>query len=96
MVAPALSDLSTVAETVHGYEASLWYGFVGPARMPQDIVAKPHKGVVFALQDPGVRERFLASGADPVGNTPEEFASLVRSEVTKWAKVVQAAGIKPE
>jgi len=52
--------------------------------------------VVFALQDAGVRERFLASGADPVGNTPEEFSALVRSEVTKWAKVVKAAGIKPE
>jgi len=49
-----------------------------------------------AWQDASVRERLLASGADPVGNSPEEFASLVRAEVAKWAKVVQAAGIKPE
>jgi len=49
-----------------------------------------------ARQDASVRERLLASGADPVGNSPEEFASLVRAEVAKWAKVVQAAGIKPE
>jgi len=81
---------------VTGYDAVQWYGLMGPAGMPKDIVAKLHKSVVFALQDAGVRERFLASGADPVGNSPEEFSALVRSEVTKWAKVVQAAGIKPE
>lgn len=90
-------NIPTIAEQgVTGYEAVQWYGLMAPAGTPKDIVAKLHKGVVFALQDPGVRERFLASGADPVGNTPEEFSALVRSEVTKWAKVVQAAGIKPE
>ena len=87
----------TIAEQgVPGYDAVQWYGLMGPAGMPKDIVAKLNKAVVFALQDAGVRERFLASGADPVGNTPEEFSALVRSEVTKWAKVVKAAGIKPE
>ncbi len=90
-------NIPTIAEQgVPGYDAVQWYGLMAPAGTPKDIVARLHKGVVFALQDPGVRERFLASGADPVGNTPEEFAALVRSEVIKWAKVVQAAGIKPE
>ncbi len=90
-------NIPTIAEQgVAGYDAVQWYGLMAPAATPKDIVAKLHKSVVFALQDPGVRERFLASGADPVGNTPEEFAALVRSEIAKWAKVVQAAGIKPE
>jgi len=90
-------NIPTIAEQgVSGYDAVQWYGLMAPAGTPKDIVAKLHKSVVFALQDPGVRERFLASGADPVGNTPEEFSTLVRSEVTKWGKVVQAAGIKPE
>lgn len=90
-------SIPTIAEQgVPGYDAVQWYGLMAPAGTPKDIVAKLHKGVVFALQDPGVRERFLASGADPVGNTPEEFSAVVRSDVAKWAKVVQAAGIKPE
>lgn len=90
-------DIPTIAEQgVPGYDAVQWYGLMGPANLPKDVVARLNKAVVFALQDAGVRERFLASGADPVGNSPEEFSALVRSEVTKWAKVVKAAGIKPE
>lgn len=90
-------DIPTIAEQgVAGYDAVQWYGLMAPAATPRDVVAKLHKAVVFALQDAGVRERFQASGADPVGNTPEEFAVVVRSEVGKWAKVVKAAGIKPE
>ena len=90
-------NIPTIAEQgVPGYDAVQWYGLMAPAATPKDIVAKLHKGVVFALQDPGVRERFLASGADPVGNTPEEFSAVVRSDISKWAKVVQAAGLKPE
>jgi tripartite-type tricarboxylate transporter receptor subunit TctC len=90
-------NIPTIAEQgVPGYDAVQWYGLMAPAATPKDIVARLNKAVVFALQDPGVRERFLASGADPVGSTPEEFAAVVRSEVPKWAKVVQAAGIKPE
>lgn len=90
-------NIPTIAEQgVPGYDAVQWYGLMGPAGLPRDAVAKLHKAVVFALQDAGVRERFHASGADPVGNSPEEFSALVRSEVSKWAKVVQAAGLKPE
>jgi tripartite-type tricarboxylate transporter receptor subunit TctC len=90
-------EIPTIAEQgVAGYEAVQWYGMMAPAGTPKEIVARLHKGVVFALQDAGVRERLLASGADPVGNSPEEFSALVRSEVAKWAKVVQAAGIARE
>ena len=60
------------------------------------LLAGLHKGVVFALQDPGTRERLVSSGAEPVGSTPEEFSALMRAEVVKWAKVVKAAGIRQE
>lgn len=90
-------NIPTIAEQgVTGYEAVQWYGLMAPAGTPKDIVAKLHKGVVFALQDVGTRERLQASGAEPVGNSPEEFSALVRVEVTKWAKVVREAGLKPE
>jgi tripartite-type tricarboxylate transporter receptor subunit TctC len=93
----AAPDIPTIAQQgVPGYEAVQWYGLMAPAGTPREIVSRLNKGVVGALQDPTVKERFVSSGAEPVGNTPEEFAQLVRSEVAKWAKVVKAAGLKPE
>ena len=93
----AAPDIPTIGEQgVAGYEAVQWYGLMAPAGTPREVVAKLHKGVVAALQDKGVRDLFAASGADPVGNTPDEFSALVKSEVTKWGKVVRAAGIKAE
>ena len=93
----AAPQIPTIAEQgVAGYEAVQWYGLMAPAGTPREVVAKLHKAVVGALQDKDVRELFLSSGADPVGNTPEEFSALVKSEMVKWAKVVKAAGIKPE
>jgi tripartite-type tricarboxylate transporter receptor subunit TctC len=93
----AAPEIPTIAEQgVPGYEAVQWYGLMAPAGTPREIISRLHKAVVGALQDPTVKERFVSSGAEPVGNTPEEFAQLVRSEVAKWAKVVKAAGLKPE
>ena len=93
----AAPQIPTIAEQgVPGYEAVQWYGLMAPAGTPRDIVSKLHKAVVAALHENTVRERFVSSGADPVGNSPEEFAQLVKSEVAKWAKVVKAAGLKPE
>jgi tripartite-type tricarboxylate transporter receptor subunit TctC len=95
--APGADDIPTIAEAgVPGYEAVQWYGLLAPAGTSRDIVTKLHAGVVRALQNPDVRQRLLNDGAEPVGNSPEEFASYLRAETTKWAKVVQAAGIKPE
>ncbi len=93
----AAPDIPTIAEQgVPGYEAVQWYGLMAPAGTPRDVVSKLHKGVVASLQDKTVRELFISTGADPVGNSPEEFAALVKSEMVKWAKVIKAAGLKPE
>ena len=95
--APGADDIPTIAEAgVPGYEAVQWYGLLAPAGTSRDIVSKLHAGAVRALQNPDVRQRLLNDGAEPVGNSPEEFATYLRAETTKWAKVVQAAGIKPE
>jgi tripartite-type tricarboxylate transporter receptor subunit TctC len=94
---PALPDLPTVAEAgVTGYEASLWYGFAGPARMPPGIVQRLNSAIVAVLRLPDVRERLASQGVDPQYNTPDEFAKLLVSDVERWAKVIQRAGIKPE
>ncbi len=91
---PALPKLPTIAETVPGYEASLWYGFAGPARIPADIVRRLNAEIVAALKFPDVRERLGAQGIDVQTSTPEEFARLLGNDMERWAKVVQRAGIK--
>jgi len=94
---PALPELPTVAEAgVPGYEASLWYGFVGPARLPPEIVRRLNSAIVAVLGLPDVRARLASQGVDPQPTTPEEFAQLLASDVERWAKVIQRAGIQPE
>ncbi len=95
--APGADNIPTIAEAgVPGYEAVQWYGVLAPAGTPRDIITKLHTGVVRALQNPEVRQRLLNDGAEPVGSSPEQFAAYIRSETEKWAKVIKAAGIKPE
>lgn len=95
--APGADDIPTIAEAgVAGYEAVQWYGVLAPANTPRDIITKLHAGTVRALQNPDVRQRLLNDGAEPVGSSPEEFSAYLRSETEKWAKVIKAAGIKPE
>ena len=93
----ALPELPTVAEAgVPGYEASLWYGFVGPARLPADIVQRLNAEIVAALAQPDVRERLTDQGVEARSSTAEEFSRLLVSDIARWAKVVQRAGIQPE
>ena len=94
---PALPDLPTVAEAgVPGYEAGLWYGFAGPARLPPEIVNRLNSAIVAVLQLPDIRERLASQGVDPQYNTPDEFAKLLVSDVDRWAKVIQRAGVQAE
>jgi tripartite-type tricarboxylate transporter receptor subunit TctC len=92
-----LPELPTIAESaLPGYDAVQWYGVLAPAGTPREIVVKLHDAVTRTLRDAGVRERFLADGADIVGSTPEEFSAYIASETAKWARVIKSAGIKPE
>jgi tripartite-type tricarboxylate transporter receptor subunit TctC len=94
---PALPDLPTVAEAgVPGYESSLWYGFAGPAKLPADVLARLHSALVAALKSPEVHERLAGQGLDPQQNTPEEFSKLLASDIGRWAKVIQRAGLQAE
>jgi tripartite-type tricarboxylate transporter receptor subunit TctC len=90
----ALPELPTIAESgVPGYEASLWYGFVGPARIPPDVLGRLHSALYAVLQMPDVRERLASQGVEAQPNTPEEFSKLLAADVGRWAKVVQKTGI---
>jgi tripartite-type tricarboxylate transporter receptor subunit TctC len=90
-------DIPTIAESgVPGYEATQWYGILAPAATPKDVVAKLNREFVKALKDPAVAEKLALEGADPVGDTPEQFAAFIASEIDLWGKVIRATGAKAE
>lgn len=92
-----LPDVPTVAESgISGFEYILWFGLWGPAGMPAEVVDKIAKDVNRALASPDVRERLAKLGNDPMSMTPAEFTQYVRKEVEDTARVVKAAGIKPQ
>ena len=94
---PALPDLPTVAESgIPGYEASLWYAFVGPARLPPEIVHRLNSEIVAVLGLPEVRERLANQGVDVRSSTPEALGRLLASDLERWAGVVQRAGVRVE
>ena len=93
----AAPEVPTIAEAaLPGYDAVQWYGVLAPAQTPADIVTKLHAEIARILQISEVKDRLLGDGADPVGNTPDEFARFIRAETAKWTKVARDAGIKPE
>lgn len=94
---PAAPDIPTVAESgVPGYEVATFYGLSAPAKTPRAIIDRLNSEAVRALNSPDVRERLQGLGADPVGNTPEQYTAFIQNEIAKWDKVIKAAGIKGE
>jgi tripartite-type tricarboxylate transporter receptor subunit TctC len=94
---PSLRTVPTMQEAgIPGFVVSSGFSFLGPAGMPRPIVEKLNAALVQALRDPAIRKTLIDRGADPVGNTPEEHAAYIRSEIEKWQRVAKAAGITPE
>lgn len=93
---PAFPDLPTIAEAANlpGYEATSWFGVVGPANMPADILSKDSAELMAAINSPSVKEKYLLMGAQPVGNTPAQFANFIKAEIAKWTKVVKESGAR--
>jgi tripartite-type tricarboxylate transporter receptor subunit TctC len=89
-------EIPTIGEVVPGYASDTWYGILVPAGTPKDVIARLHAAAVKALNSPNVRERLTRLGAEPVGNSPEEFRKLLESEQKLWAKVVKDSGAKVE
>ncbi|HQQ71509.1 MAG TPA: tripartite tricarboxylate transporter substrate-binding protein, partial [Alicycliphilus sp.] len=91
-------DLPTIAEVgrpaLKGYEASSWFGLLAPAGTPPEVVQRLQQEVAKSLASPAVKERLLAQGAIPGGNSSADFAQMIDSEHAKWAQVVKAAGAK--
>jgi tripartite-type tricarboxylate transporter receptor subunit TctC len=93
----AAPEVPTLAEAgLAGVEGGSWYGLLAPAGTPREIVERLHAEVRKALAAPELRQRFESAGADPVGNTPAEFAAQIRADIEKWGTVVRSAGIRAE
>ena len=91
----ALPNVPTIAESgIPGFNFSTWYGMWAPKSMPQPIVQKLSNEIAQITRLPEVRERFLALGAEPVGNSAEEFSAFTKSELNKWARVVKQSGAR--
>ena len=93
-VMPELQPVSEAA--VPGYAAGNWFGVLAPAGTPREIVQRLHSEIIKLLGGAELRERLLAQGMEPGGNTPEQFAAHIRSEIDKWRRVVTNANIKVE
>ncbi len=90
-----LPDVPTIAEQgVPDYDAAVWWGFLGPAGMPADLVDRLNRDLVAALRTPAVLERLRGLGAEPVGSSPAEFAAYMHAEADRWEPILKAANIK--
>jgi tripartite-type tricarboxylate transporter receptor subunit TctC len=94
---PVMRDLPTIAEAgIPGYEATTWFGLLAPAGTARDSVNRLSAASRKIVANADMKQRMLGQGIEPLGNTPEEFAQLIKLELPKWAKVVQASGAKAD
>ena len=93
---PAYPDVPTIAEVIPGYAYSSWYGLFGPAHMAAPLVSQISDAARTAVASDALKVRFKDEGLVAMGTGPDEFDKFVRSEITRWGKVVAATGAKPE
>jgi len=92
---PSMPEVPTIAESGYpGFEVISWWGILGQAAMPKDIVARLNSEIVKAMALPDARDRIAALGADIMTSTPERFASYIRSEQAKWGQVIKNSGAR--
>lgn len=92
---PVASDLPTMdASGFPGFQADAWFGLVAPAGTPSSVIATLHRETAKALSEAGMRKTLLELGMVPVGNSPEEFAAVIKSEIPYWDKVIKSLGLK--
>jgi tripartite-type tricarboxylate transporter receptor subunit TctC len=90
-----LSQVPTIAESGYqGFDAVTWFGILGPANLPKDIVTKLNADINKALKDPELQKKLGDQGADVAGSTPEQFAKLIRDDIARWGKIVKESGAK--
>jgi tripartite-type tricarboxylate transporter receptor subunit TctC len=94
--APFLPDVPSMGASVPGYDTEVWWGLLGPAGMPPDLVAQLSHDFVAALNTDAVKERLGKLGALPIGSSPQAFDAKIHADFEKWGPIIRAAGIKAE
>jgi tripartite-type tricarboxylate transporter receptor subunit TctC len=94
--APFLPDVPSMSEAVPGYDTEVWWGLLGPAGIPPDLLAKLTQDFVAALNTQPVKERLAKLGALPIGSSPQQFDAKIRADYQKWGPIIEAAGMKAE
>jgi tripartite-type tricarboxylate transporter receptor subunit TctC len=89
-----IPDVATIGETVPGFEAHTWFGVLVPAGTPQPVIDRLSREAMKILQSDEIKKRFAEVGAEPVGGTPQQFATFMAAETVKWAKVIKASGAR--
>lgn len=92
----SIPNLPAMTEILPGYEVTQWYGLLVPAGTPREIVERLNKEIVTAVATPKVSQAFVKLGTKPASTTPAEFSSFIRSEISRWTKVIKAANIQAE
>jgi tripartite-type tricarboxylate transporter receptor subunit TctC len=94
--APFLPNVPSMAETVPGYDTGVWWGLLGPAGIPAEVLEKLTRDFVAALNTDAVKERLGKLGAQPIGSSSQEFETKIRADFEKWEPIIKAAGMKAE
>jgi tripartite-type tricarboxylate transporter receptor subunit TctC len=93
---PDYPQVPAIAEVLSGFDFSSWYGLFGPAGMPTELADRIAQAVREALNTPAMRERFKSEGLLLMNSQRAEFGQFVKAEITRWGKIVNATGVKPE
>src|SRR5687767_12066488 len=93
---PILPQVQTIAETLPGYDGSIWWGVLAPAGVPAPIVTRLNTEINAILRDPDMAKRLTAEAAEPVNTTPEAFGKLIAENITKWGRIAKEANIRAE
>jgi len=95
--AAAAPELPTIAEAGYpGFDTSSWQAVLVPAKTPPALVRRLHQDIVNVIAQPDLRARFSELGMEPVGNTPQELAAVIQSDLVKWARVIKDSGARPD
>jgi tripartite-type tricarboxylate transporter receptor subunit TctC len=94
---PSMPELATIAEQgVPGYDIISWFGLLGPAGLPQNIVSRLHRETVALLKSPATVQKYAAFGIDMAPSSPKELGDRIRNEGPYWARAMSIAGVRPE
>ncbi len=91
-----LPNVPSMSETVPGYDTEVWWGLLGPAGMPSDLVTRISQDFVAALNTDAVKQRLTKLGASPIGSSPQVFDAKIHADYEKWGPIIRAAGMKAE